>query len=122
MQRLTLNLPEWTSLRKVVPSQSRTSSGNLQDTNDQTPSERGSRRGRSIETLIRNHLVPGRLAVDTHELDRYRTSYRDASKLLEVILSRIIDIEGINSLRTYIECTYKSELVQTKQILNLNWL
>ena len=43
-----------------------------QDTDGQTPSERGPRRGPSVETLIpiRDHAIPGRLAVDARELDR----------------------------------------------------
>ena len=62
---------------QVVPSQSVASPGVVQDTDGQTPSERGPRRGPSVETLIpiRDHAVPGRLAVDACELDYSRTSY-----------------------------------------------
>ena len=69
----------------MVPSKSVASPGVLQGADGQTPIEYGPRRGPSVETLIpiRDHAIPGRLAVDARKLDRSRTSYGDASEPFE---------------------------------------
>ena len=106
-------------LPTMVPSQIVSFSGVPSSGGLHNPGKCGQRRVPSSRNPIpvQDHDGPGRLVLGFHDNDRSRTSRGDTSETFEVALSRIMDEEDLNSFKTGIEFTCKSEFVERDALL-----